>query len=366
MIAYFLIALIFACGMVGKDKLTSPLGLTLSGISIAFLVLLISSYNYIHLIYYVKFLGMIFYVYLFLILVNSKLLSKEDVLYAAKAFLYMHCTFFFTQLGIYLLTGNMINFDSYFREEDARLLANTLALQGQVIDVRATGIFSEPSFYSYTVYPVALVLSIYQGRYTLASILGIVTSVLTFSVAAFVIVGIGTIYTLFLFKKNHLAKIAIIIGVILFFPLGYTVFENRVINSVDYNAVESRMVIFEEFKQRGGIKNIFGSGFLWYEKQPIGDTGLRGYHTRDTSTFVYLFFAAGVLGTVLIILGIYLMFKQKIAYFNAFMVILLFKFSILSAAFWLALIFFCAFYKLALQEEDSNEWQGSFQIKSEA
>ncbi len=318
-------------------KLTASKKTSIACISTTAFILLVSAPNEINALYAIKFTAMIFYSWLLCTLIFSGILKNPMLCSAAKFFIYAHSLFFTLQLVFYMATGSFIDFNNMVREEESRVLWSSQALHGFIIPIRATGLFSEPSFYSMTVLPIALILAIHEKKISPPVIIGFATCILSLSMAALIISLISILLIIALSKKSKILNAVIALIVITSSPALYGVFSNRIFESADYDAVASRIMIFEEFKQRGLVKNIFGSGFLWDEDKPIGATGLKGYHTRDSSFFINIIFSSGFIGLLASLSFLLFIFRKKIRYLAALLVILLFKLSILHAVLWLTL-----------------------------
>jgi hypothetical protein len=266
------------------------------------------------------------------------MIKVDTLIYACKFFIFAHSSFFAIQLLSYFITGELIDFNNFVREEEATTIYMSKALEDFIIPIRATGLFSEPSFYSMTVFPVTLLLALNQKKITMPILVGIITSLVSLSVAAFFIVSAGVMLVLITSKKiNTRFYIAAFFAVLISAPSLYNFAMLRVVDSSDYDAISSRMVIFKEFEERGITNNLIGSGFFWDESKPIGKTRMKGYHTRDSSFYVYLFFTSGALGVLLFSALTILAFKRAPKYIAALLILLFFKYNILAGMFWLTI-----------------------------
>lgn len=299
------------------------------------IILAISSRHETQMIYYIKFLGMISFALIALSSISAGIISKETLTHSTQAFIITQAAFFTFQIAYYLGAGEFIDFNYYIREDESYSLYQSRALESFVIPIRATGVFSEPSFYSMTVFPAALYLAIAQRKITKSAMLGVATSLLSLSIAAFAIVGAGIGLMIIASRKKALIITLLAITLIPTIPTLYEFYNLRVTNSSDYDAVSSRLVIFEELKQRDIFDTTLGSGFFWDEAKPIGKTGMKGYHTRDSSFYIYLFFTSGILGVVVFATGTMVLLKKSVKLTAATLIILFFKYSIMSASLWL-------------------------------
>lgn len=301
------------------------------------LALLISIRHEVHINFYIKFLLFTTYSLLFLVAIRNKLITSSQVVFSCNFFIIIHSFCFLIQLATYLTTGKYIDFDSYIRESTSEALYATKALEDLFISIRATGLFSEPSFYAMTVLPATLLLALHQKKITPITVAGFLTTVASLSIAAILISLLALALTFITIKSKKIYIIAVAFAIAIASPLLFTVYEKRIIESVDYDAVYSRQLIFNEFKVRGITNNLFGNGFFWNESFPVGKTMMQGYHTRDSSFYVYMFFTSGALGLALLFIAVTLPLRRNIKYAIALAILFLFKFHVLSGALWLTI-----------------------------
>lgn len=319
--------------------------------------LAISLRHGIHFNYYLKFLAMSIYSLTLVLVAHNRVITQKQIIDALRFFLFAHCSFFIIQLVTYQATGYFIDFNNYVREVSSETLYSTKSLEDLFIQIRATGLFSEPSFYSMTVLPIALLLSLHQRKLTIATSLGFITSVASLSIAAILTTSLALALTLLYTKSTRVLSALIVIGVLCAAPILYKIYTLRVVESVDYDALASRQLIFAEFKERGLANNLIGSGFFWDESLPIGKTMMRGYNTRDSSFYVYLFFTSGAFGTILILSSIVFFLRRHPRYIAATAILFLFKYHAMTGILWLLLVL-CIIFSL-LESQKTNPIQTS-------
>lgn len=254
----------------------------------------------------------------------------------------MHAAFFTFQLVFYLGTGTFIDFDSYVREADSEALYATKALSDSLISIRALGLYSEPSFYAMTVVPSAVILLLSKRRITLAPVIGFATALLSFSVASMVVCAALCGLHVLTGRGRLRTRIAVVVVALACVPWLYGVYDQRVNQSVDYDAVGSRTLVLTELTERDVVAGVFGGGLFWDERNNVGKTHLRGYQVRDSSFYVYLVFAAGIAGSVVFGGALVMLFRRKgrRKYLLYLLPILLFKYHVLYGMLWLTILLF--------------------------
>ena len=122
----------------------------------------------------------------------------------------------------------------------------------------------------------------------------------------------------------------------------YTVYDRRVNQSEDYNAVASRTLVFNEWAVRDSVSGMFGNGLFWDERNNVGKTHLRGYEVRDSSFYIYMIFSAGAVGATVFFGSLFALFKGRgrRRYLLYLLPILLFKYHFLHGMLWLTLLLF--------------------------
>jgi len=292
--------------------------------------------------YFIKFIFIQTYIALMFWMFRSKILTLGSLTRACEILIYVHAAFFIFQLTYYLLTGHFIDFDSYVREGSAEALYETKTLSDSLIPIRALGLFSEPSFYAMTVVPAGIVLLLAKRQLTFATCLAFFTALLSFSVAAIIVCAMLCIVHLFLGRVSVRLKIATILVAVLCTPPLYTVYDRRVNQSEDYNAVASRTLVFNELAVRDSVSGMFGNGLFWDERNNVGKTHLRGYEVRDSSFYVYMIFSAGAVGATVFFGSLLALFNGhgRRRYLLYLLPILLFKYHFLHGMLWLTLLLF--------------------------
>ncbi|KAI2689530.1 hypothetical protein [Pseudomonas sp. TNT3] len=350
---FLALALIFSPRKLSNFKIKSKWVVALAIINIV--PLIISIRHGIYFNYYVKFFAMSVYSLTLILVIHNRVINYSQFTSALNFFLIAHCSFFIVQLVTYQATGYFIDFNNYLREVSSETLYETKSLEDLFIHIRATGLFSEPSFYSMTVLPVALLSSLHQRKLTIATSLGFVTSIASLSIAAILVTSLALGLTLLFTKSKRALPALIIIGLLFAAPILYKVYTLRIVDSVDYDALTSRQMIFTEFKERGLLNNLIGSGFFWDETLPVGKTMMKGYNTRDSSFYVYLYFTAGALGTALILSSLIIILRKNPKYIAAVAILFLFKFHAMTGILWL-LLTLCIIFPL-LENKKTNPTQ---------
>jgi hypothetical protein len=267
-------------------------------------------------------------------LLSFNIFSKKNILKSFKLVIIINASFFLIQFFTYELTGHLIDFNNYIREEYAHTIYGSRALDGFIIGIRATGLYSEPSFYAMSIFPCAIAISVYERRIGTTLVIALITCLLSLSIAA---IGIAFISLLVYYRdiwKSKWIMMSLILILIISTPFLYHFIMIRLFENTDYDAIGSRMMIFNEFEVRGLIKNIFGSGFFWDQNRPIGQTGLGGAHIRDSSFYIYLFFSSGLFGICFLLWLILFVLPSDWKIKFVFCTSLLFKFGVLTASFW--------------------------------
>lgn len=282
--------------------------------------------------------AMMFYIFLVHIVMYSRVINYSDIIYACKFVVIINALFFIIQFVSYYSIGYFFDFNNYVREEYSNTMYTARGLANSIFVMRATGLYSEPSFYAMSIFPVSLIVTILDKKIGKTFILSGVTCLLSLSVASLIIVALSSLVLIDKLQKSKIAFLIAFAFFCIFLPDIYDFAISRIINQEDYDAIGSRMLILDEFRFRSLAQDIFGSGFFWYEHQPIGRTGLSGANIRDSSFFIYTYFSAGIVGVVLLALFItfYLPANLKIKY--AVMISLLFKYGFLNSSLWFILI----------------------------
>ena len=294
--------------------------------------LLFTSPNEIYFNYYLKYMLYVIYFSLLIFLFRGGKL--KFILHGSlNLFLFIHLTAFYIQVLVYLSFGEYVDFNNLVRDVGSDSLYLTKALEGYTLNIRGTGLFSEPSFYSMSILPIAYFM-LYQEK-SLLVILAFISAFLSLSIAAIIIAILLILIYLYKSKGGYLFKMLTVISII--FSSGFLLdfFDARVSNSSDYDAVGSRVAIFDEFSVRGDYLNSFGAGFFEEETKPFGVTNLYGAQTRDSSFLIYLFYVSGWVGTLYFIIVLALI--TKLSNIMIFAPLLLFKFHFVFGGFWLLL-----------------------------
>lgn len=264
--------------------------------------------------------------------------SKAEFLFVIRFVILAHSMFFLVQFFVFMLTGEYVDFNSYVRGEEAVGLYESKALEGLAVQIRAGGLFSEPSFYSMSILPFTLVLMVLERNVGKIAAVGLGTSLLSLSIASMIVVAISCAVYAVAVGLSKREKILLIAGIVFSFPFMYTVYDLRVNQSIDYDAVGSRNLIFLELRLRDLRDSLFGSGFFWNENYPQGKLNLDGAHIRDSSFYAYMLYGAGYIGSAFFIFLVTKLFGYKSVFFYLFLCMLLFKHHFVSAMLWLVIL----------------------------
>jgi len=316
-------------------------------------ILLISAFNGIYLNYFIKLLAMCCYCLLVVSVVRSSFVSDGQFRASLNLFILIHVLFFVVQLTVFQASGVLLDFDSYVREGDSRVLAYTRALDDSIIRLRATGLFSEPSFYAMNMLPVSILNVVLLRKLTLVSAIGIATSVLCLSVAS-LFICVALLPVLIISTKENWKRFLILMSLIV---IGILILPNiinfivmRVVEGVDYDAISFRLKIIEEFKLRGLLPNLLGNGFLWDERGRLGVTGMVGANVRDSGFYVYTFFTSGAFGLISLLLLISITLRRQPLLLYTIACILLFKFHVMTGTFWLLFTYSYLIYQVGARD----------------
>lgn len=294
----------------------------------------------VYLNYYWKFFAISLYILCLLHGYKAEIIDGGKLAFASRLVVVMHASFFLIQLTAYLYGGHFIDFNNYVREVDSETLFETKALADSFISIRATGLFSEPSFYALSILPFSIFLLVRNKRLTAVPALGLATSVLSFSVAAIAVVA-GIILVYVMSSKGEWIKKSIVILLFSLASIGLSNFVKlRVVDGVDYDAIESRSHVFDELESRLALDNFVGGGLFWDEREPIGQKGLRGYHIRDSSFFVYLYYTTGIIGVLIFTAFLLRLFYRTPVLLFYMLIMLSMKFHVLYGTLWLLVFFF--------------------------
>ncbi|RQU52217.1 hypothetical protein DF147_01000 [Burkholderia cenocepacia] len=341
--AYFLLcalAFLRAPTLMNRQRHLFPVcAYWLISISIAFVL---SAFGDFYVNFYVKFMLIQTYIALCYWMFAGGVLTRDTLDTACRMLIYVHAAFFTFQLVYYLGTGTFIDFDSYVREADSEALYATKALTDSLISIRALGLYSEPSFYAMTVVPSAVVLLLSQRRMTLAPAVGFATALLSFSVASMAVCAALCGLHVLIGRGRLRTRIAVVVVALACVPWLYSVYDQRVNQSVDYDAVGSRTLVLTELTERDVVAGAFGGGLFWDERHNVGKTHLRGYQVRDSSFYIYLVFAGGVAGFIVFFGTLVVLFRRKgrRKYLLYLLPILLFKYHVLYGMLWLTILLF--------------------------
>ena len=351
-ISFLIVFFIYAISIFNvNSKVALNKKATILAVIVLVLTILLSLSQQIYILYYIKMAAMIFYVVLLCSLLTSKVITKCDLLFCFKCVVWINASCFLLQFSVHEIFGYFIDFNNFIREEKANTIYTSRSLETFILGIRATGLYSEPSFYAMSIFPVSILTAVYDKRFNKTLIIAFFTCLLSLSIAAIVIVLLSSLVFYKELKNNKYVLAIVFISLLVSIPLLYDFVISRLYVNADYDAIGSRMLVFTEFLQRPLFNDIFGSGFFWDANKPIGVTELSGAKIRDSSFYVYTYFTGGVIGLIMLTCLIFLYLPQgwKIKY--VFTCSLLFKFGILTAAFWFLIAFIVV---LSYQEKTIN------------
>jgi len=287
-----------------------------------------------------------------------KFCNRTQFQFFLKFVIVLHSSFFLIQFAVYLASGYFIEFDSYIRDGESEVLYMSRALDGLSIQIRGTGLFSEPSFYSMSVLPFTVTLMLLDKRISGFALIGLGTSLLSLSIAAIAIVALSCLVYAIAVGLTKREKIIVMVVALVAGPFFYTIYDLRVNQSIDYNALESRGLIFDEISLRNWSEALLGEGFLWDELYPQGILNLNGANIRDSSFYVYLLYCSGYLGLAIFLFAMIKMFGVFSPYLYLLLCMLLFKHHFINAMFWIVVfvLYIASIYDIrALNSEDGND-----------
>lgn len=274
-------------------------------------------------------------------IIQANIIKQEQIIKIVKICLLIHVSLFYFQLINYYLTNNFIDINNLIREDNAVSWYESDALiQQKLLSIRATGAYSEPSFYAMVVATLISYLLFTQKKYSPLIWVSIISSYLSLSVAAIIINSLIITTTFLTLKNQTKTKLALLsIALISLGPI-YSYYNLKINLASDYDAIQSRNYIVQEIKQNKIIENAFGLGIFWDDREPIGTYSLSGANIRDSSFYLYSIFTTGFIGLLIFILFLVLLTHKKIIPLIYVLILLLFKFHYLNGMFWLLLLLF--------------------------
>lgn len=285
----------------------------------------------------IKLSGLAIYSFAIIVSYRASIINSNSIVTACNAIVIVHSALFCIQLAYFFATGHYLDITNFIRdtEADTLHLTNAFAYGG----IRATGAYTEPSFYAMTVLSAAACIMAFRKKITPTVIIAIITSCLSLSIAGIIIstllLCIATLKT----KGSSLAKLLLVAIALSTAPIFYSFYDERIVQAADYDAIASRLVVINEIQNRDAIENIFGAGILWDDRKPIGKSYLTGYHIRDSSFYIYILYTAGLAGLLIYLLFLYKTYKKDLFCSLLLCVTMLFKLHILHGVFWLVVVF---------------------------
>lgn len=292
----------------------------------------------IRYLYFIKLV--LLYPYFFIVsnLILLNRINAKELDSCVQVYVVVHAITFSIQLIGYSFFDYYVDFNNMIRDEVVNTAFMSRDMKDMFIAIRATGFFSEPSFYAMTIFPEILYL-FYRRKRRLIFFVGLLTVILSFSAAAFVVLILWLSVQIIFEKGFNLTKVFIIfIMCCVVFTMG-AFFIKRTTDSSDYDALSARLRIISEIEKRSTLSNIFGDGFFLNEFEGNGVTGITAAGIRDSGTLLSTFYSVGLLGLVSILYLIYLTIRS-FKFFIIFMIVMLFKYNILLSSFWVFLILF--------------------------
>lgn len=334
-LAFILLVIVyFYEGFKCKFKLYLSRGAIVTVSILNALTLLLSLNSEIYILYYIKMTAMMVYVVLLCSLVSSNIMTKEELIKCFKNVIWLNAFFFLLQFFTFEVTGYLIDFNEFVREGESHTIYNSRSLETFILNIRATGLYSEPSFYAMSVFPLALIISLHEKKFNYTLIVALLTCLLSLSIAAILI----ALVSLFVFykelKSSKLLMLFLASILVISIPYLYDFIISRLYENADYDAVGDRMLILNEFIYRSITNDIFGSGYFWDEAKPIGVTGLNGAQIRDSSFYLYTYFSGGVVGVLALFFASILCLPKNWKIQYAFCCALLYKLGMFVAVFW--------------------------------
>lgn len=305
-----------------------------------FIVLVFSVFHEVYLNYLIKYFSFFFMIMGLAVYVKSLDSPLVEIVRALKIFVLFHSLCFLVQLGVYLLVGEYIDFDSVIRERETKALYEARSLEGSALNIRATGLFSEPSFYSMVVLPALSIYLFVINRIDYTVVVGLLSVLLSFSLAGVAVSSIVVLFycvkSRFILLLNPLSLVCVVL-IFLMTPVFLDFYESRIVDQTDYDVVGSRLRVFEEFDVRGILKNLFGAGYLWEEEGLHGSIGLKGYEIRDSSFYIYTFYCSGFMGVLAFFCVLFFLFRKNIYILLLVVCFFLFKFHVMFFYLWVFL-----------------------------
>jgi hypothetical protein len=222
-----------------------------------------------------------------------------------------------------------------------------------------------PAEYEMAIFPgvmYKIIIEKYNSKVLIVSILAILFA---FSIAAIVVMfAFSSILTI---KKSlsrgeppPLFGMSLLLAIFLY--ISYDFMYARVFESVtpDYDPIYYRLSILYEFSLRPLLDNLVCvSYFLDEFGATNGVSGLTAAGVVDSSFWASLFYSGGVLGVILFFLFLYVLIDYEFRYLPLVFVILLMKYSVTNASFWL-LILLCHVAVNGINKKSlngvSNDW----------
>lgn len=290
----------------------------------------------IRFVYYIKFLLLYPYFFIFSNLILLRKVKFYDLDTVVKYYVLIHSSIFLSQLVAYYAFGHYIDFNNMIREKFANTAYMSRDMNDMFISIRATGLFSEPSFYAMTIFP-GLVYIFNRKVFKLSLLVGIATVILSFSAAAFIVL-IMWMSVQMLFERGFKFRkfmMLFMIGIVVI-SMG-TFFVKRTTDSNDYDALGARLRIVHELQQRHDINNLIGAGFFLEEFEGNGVTGITSAGIRDSGMLLSTLYSAGIIG-LFVILATLALYLNNIKFFVIFMVLISFKYNIILSSFWVLVL----------------------------
>lgn len=328
-----------------RSKIVMPVKFVVVFVVVAAYILtlmIVTGANYPHRFFIT--MAMISYPLILIILINSGRLTLRDLDFVAAVYVVIHSLIFFTQLSVFIGLDYYIDFNNFVREEFANTAYLSKDMGSSFMPIRPTGIFSEPSFYSMAVAPVAFYLVHRSHQFKWYTLAGLASVTLSFSAAALIVLFLWLNYFITYSKAmGKYSRIFLVLFLVVEVLLGTGFVVARTFDSADYDALAFRLAVFGEITARDLAYNLFGSGFYYNEQGPNGVTGISAPAIRDSGMLVSTFYSGGVVALVFFLAFWWSLYK-RVSMMLSVLIITLFKFSIVSSMFWVFFIFFVGSY----------------------
>jgi hypothetical protein len=319
-------------------------------------------FNYVDNVFREAFLGNTFRYILCIIfwyvLRNISLSSKSFYLIDVVAFvLKVHVGVFLVQFVTYFVFEFYIDFMLPFTGEPSRYIGFDSSLIG-IGSFRPTGLFAEPSNYSFIVLVLSSLLILFRKfeEHRILIVTAIATMILSFSTAAVFTSFLFILFIIYDLRKFNLLfyVIPLVFLVLAFFPSLYTLSQLQ-LDRLDGRAGNIRMDLIKQIAAREPDKVVFAYGAYGVERELYlastnQATGDRVSSLNDAGLLVYMWARFGYVGIAGFFLLCFIMFRVNNRSFFLFLIISLTKISLFYPVFVFYVVLSLASDKKYLQE----------------